>query len=553
MLVSKFPTGSKLETSQVTGLSVSAVANTPGSLSVSWTNPIHKKFSGVMVRYKTGAYPTSMTDGTLLYNSTGTSAAASGLTGGTTYYFRAFAYAKNKAGTKIVYNTDPANATAKTYSSPVTGLSVSAIANDTDSLKATWVAPAGSYSVIVVRCKTGGYPTSPTDGTSVFSGVGTTATINGLVAGTVYYFRAFVSNGSVYNNNSAGQQGYNTTYSNTITGFIVAKVSSTSLSASWVKPAGTYKQVMIRYKAGGYPTSISDGTQAYLGTGTSVTVGSLASGTTYYFRAFVSNSASVYNTNTTNQQANNVTKVAAGQLVFTSSQTWTVPVGLTKVDIFCVGGGGGGVNKDSSSVTNGYPDGNNGGCGGTTKSALNVAVIPGSSYSVVVGAGSAFPLDGTDLMIIAGGSSSFGTLSTAQGGQGAASVLSVAGGSGGGRGGLTNYIGKAGNGGSDGSNGYQNVNATYPSRAGQGTTTRAFGETSNTLYAGGGGGGGSHNAMNPTKAISRKGVNGAGGSAPNTGGGGYGASWHYASGKPVKSQAGQSGFSGVVIIRWPEQ
>jgi len=29
--------------------------------------------------------------------------------------------------------------------------------------------------------------------------------------------------------------------------------------------------------------------------------------------------------------------------VFTSSTTWTVPVGVTSVDVFCVGGGGGGA------------------------------------------------------------------------------------------------------------------------------------------------------------------------------------------------------------------
>ena len=56
---------------------------------------------------------------------------------------------------------------------------------------------------------------------------------------------------------------------------------------------------------------------------------------------------------------------------FTESSTnFTVPKGVKKIDVFCVGGGGGTV----------------GGGGGYTKTALSVAVAPGQQVSVVGGA-----------------------------------------------------------------------------------------------------------------------------------------------------------------------
>lgn len=78
---------------------------------------------------------------------------------------------------------------------------------------------------------------------------------------------------------------------------------------------------------------------------------------------------------------------------------------------------------------------------------------------------------------------------------------------------------------------------------GQGTTTRAFGETDGTLYAGGGGGysGGAGGGGN--------GDSWAGGGTDggaNTGGGGGGA----AAFSGVQYRRGHCGGSGIAIIRW---
>lgn len=89
--------------------------------------------------------------------------------------------------------------------------------------------------------------------------------------------------------------------------------------------------------------------------------------------------------------------------------------------------------------------------------------------------------------------------------------------------------------------------------AGQGTTTRAFGESNGTLYAGGGGG--SWSPSGHTGAVGQGGAGGGGrgrnndnsgnidgtNGTPNTGGGSGGFS-----GAKVNGQGG----SGIVIVRW---
>ena len=82
-----------------------------------------------------------------------------------------------------------------------------------------------------------------------------------------------------------------------------------------------------------------------------------------------------------------------------SSSTFTVPKGVKKIDVFCVGGGGGGGTQGgymytlptSSGPEEYYTNiwGGGGGGGGYTNTMKNVAVTPGQQLSVVVGAGGA--------------------------------------------------------------------------------------------------------------------------------------------------------------------
>ncbi len=202
------------------------------------------------------------------------------------------------------------------------------------------------------------------------------------------------------------------------------------------------------------------------------------------------------------------------------------------VDVFLVGGGGGGSYYFSNQIADGA-----GGGGGYTKTYSDIDIQPNIGVSVTIGAGGERGYSGAGN---GGGFSEFFTSAyRAPGGLGGARsnaryLTGGAGGSGGGAG--TGSTNTAGNGGSNGSNGgASSDNGGYDNQRpgnGQGTTTRAFGETTGDLYAGGGGGGGGTGG----------GAGGSGGGGgrgvagtPNTGGGGGFAA---------------NGGSGIVIVRW---
>ena len=356
--------------------------------------------------------------------------------------------------------------------------------------------------------------------------------------------------------------------------FNASPYSSSQITFTWQNPAkGAFSGVIIVGKTGSYPTSISDGTRWYKGYGSSynasasssTTISGFTYSTTYYFRAF-----SYATKNDTEWIGESLTTSATtpakpkGTQTFTSSGTFTVPAGVTSIDIFCVGGGGGSSNGSfSQDSEGGYSQTVYGaGGGGYTATKKSYAVTPGQSFTVTVGTG----VNGGSST--RGGTTSFGSVLSAGGGYGGGyasgyedvSVHSRAepgrGGSGGGRSGYT-----PGNGGSDGStggHGYYYKSGTYydggSGGSGQGTTTRAFGESSGTIYAGGGGGAGGESSSQGLGG-SGGGGNGAyyqkssnyrlavAGSANSGGGGGACYAW-------PSVTTGAKGGSGICIVRW---
>ncbi len=358
-----------------------------------------------------------------------------------------------------------------------------------------------------------------------------------------------------------------------ILSFNAAVYSSTAIAFTWKNPViGPFSGVIIVGKTGSYPTSITDGTRYYIGTGNNTTsygisiatVSSFSGGTTYYFRAFSYAIKDGYEwiPATTYTAAVSTTK---GQQVITSSQSFTVPSGVRSLDIFCVGGGGAGGLGDDLPVDiprNLSYYGGSGGSGGFTKTQKNIPVTPGESLSIVIGAG--------------------GTGYTTYGGAGDGGATSVARSStilisapGGGGAGPTLYGGNGGNGGSGGgmgaeaARGYGDVttrgatnggsNGASSSGTGQGFTTSAFGEPSGTIYAGAGGGGGmlkSNSSIYMNGGAGGSGGGGRGGNqdpaemkgvpgSANTGGGGGGGIALL-----LHGESGGSGGSGICIIRW---
>ena len=65
-------------------------------VTLNWTNPGDTNFAGVLILRKTGGYPQRPSDGDRVYSGTGTTYTDTGLTNGTQYYYRAFAYNAKK-------------------------------------------------------------------------------------------------------------------------------------------------------------------------------------------------------------------------------------------------------------------------------------------------------------------------------------------------------------------------------------------------------------------------------------------------------------------------
>lgn len=185
-----------------------------------------------------------------------------------------------------------------------------------------------------------------------------------------------------------------------------------------------------------------------------------------------------------------------GEASFTTPGTysWTCPAGVNFVHVVCIGGGGGGGGNGS---------GGSGGGGGGLAWKNDIPVVPGQSYTVGVGSGSAFTSSTTVRQT--GGTSYFISLDTvaAYGGQtglasnpqsgGAGGGYFPTGGSGGGGGSTTATDTGGGGGGAGGYTGFGGAGGAYATNGSAGTGGGAGGGGggggSTSLSRGGGGGG----------------------------------------------------------------
>ena len=381
---------------------------------------------------------------------------------------------------------------------------------------------------------------------------------------------AHVLNGEIFYGADSDEPQTGTMTVNSILSFSVAAYSGRRVLLKWQNPYAApgkpYCGVIIKASTGGYPAWNAPAWDAiYAGAGDNVTPGGWSQAfmdlpslnTTYYFTCFgyaTTNFGEIYSPVYDPSSVKNAVYTTVGPSLVTiaGTQDYVIPDGFTSADIFCVGGGGaGGAGYWYTSMQ--YQEGGGGGGGGYTSTAFNIGVVAGQVLNCVIGAGGS-PTTAINIPGHAGGttlvSRSGSVLCTANGGNGGGGADSNNGGSGGSGGGGGGY--------NDmdnrspiirpGYNGYSDGAGESHYATGQGTTTRAFGESSNTLYSGGGGGGG--------VGKSYPGAGGAGGGGAgsndtgnsggaNTGGGGGG------SGGTVygTSYNGGSGGSGVVLIR----
>jgi len=175
--------------------------------------------------------------------------------------------------------------------------------------------------------------------------------------------------------------------------------------------------------------------------------------------------------------------------VFTSSGTFTVPAGVTKLKVTVVGGGASGYG--ASGVNAAFMGGRaGGGAGGAA--IKTITVTPGDAIAVTIGAGGASGSSSS-----AGGTSSFGAHCSATGGGAASTFTGGVGGTGssgdlnlgGGAGGAGSY--HAAGDGTSGNTGGTGGNSIFG--GGGLAKTNTTGGTGNAYGAGGGGGSSDHN------------------------------------------------------------
>ena len=100
-----------------------------------------------------------------------------------------------------------------------------------------------------------------------------------------------------------------------------------------------------------------------------------------------------------------ISSISFGQVTATyntaGSNTWICPAGVTSITVKCWGAGGGGGGSRASGS-----GGAGGGAGGYVEYS-NLSVIPGVTYTVIVGTGGTAGTTGTGDVAGSGGSSSF--------------------------------------------------------------------------------------------------------------------------------------------------
>ena len=363
---------------------------------------------------------------------------------------------------------------------------------------------------------------------------------------------AHVLNGETFYSNDAKTKHTGNMTVNSLLSFSVAAYSGRRVLAKWQNPRAAsgrpYSGIYIRYSTDGYPGA-GGGVQIYKGAGNNTMSEGWSQvfldlpnvGTTYYFSAIPYVTCSVGEL--LGAPVNAVVTTGGQQVVtVTGTQNYIIPEGYPLADIFCVGGGGGG-GRSSGSTSNMYAEGGKGGGGGYTNTAFNVLVNPGEILNCIIGAGGAgatYDNSRAGTGGVTSVSKNGAVLCTADGGYGGNnSRYPGTGGSNGGKGAYNDY------------DGYKRPGETGASdgNPGQGRTTRAFGESWNTLYGGGGGGGDCDSGL---QGAGGAGGGGAGGNgrnrgndgAANTGGGGGGGA-----GTSGVYGDGGNGASGIILIR----
>ena len=301
------------------------IATTTGTptITLTWIKGIRADYT--LIQRKIGAYPANNTDGTLVYNGTGTTTIDTPLTPGTTYYYRAWGY----NSTATTWSTDNTSTTNTTWTIPTTPTDLTATTTGTTTITLTWTKGTNATYTRIQR-NTTQYPTDLTDGTTVYNGTASTHPETSLTPGTTYYYRAWSYNttSNLYSTDNASTCNTTWTIPVTPTSLIATTTGTTQITLTWTVGSNT-TYTRIQRATDTYPTNVSNGINVYNGTGTTTIDTSLTPGTTYYYRAWGYNTTSHLWTTDNNSAYNTTWTIPEAPSNFDATTLNTTAISLT--------------------------------------------------------------------------------------------------------------------------------------------------------------------------------------------------------------------------------
>ena len=229
-------------------------------IDLAWTK--QTAMDKTLIRYKTGSNPTSVTDGTFLYNDTGSSTSQTGLAGGDHIYYSAWGWNDTAGYYSLTYGT----ADGETNNPPLfSGENPSNNSINVDKNFATVGVYISDADGDTFDWTIEGEYVASTSDNGATNGTKTASLITPLPYGTVVYWFVNATDGTD-TTTAIYQFTVRDEYAPTApTGFDATTFSRTEIDLTWTPGSGADKTYVIA-KLGSAPTSITDGDIIYNGT-----------------------------------------------------------------------------------------------------------------------------------------------------------------------------------------------------------------------------------------------------------------------------------------------